>query len=123
MQTKYLFLLASILFLVSAFTVISPIDYKISEDYAIKFSGNDAEGIFKTLTGTIDFDETNVENSIFSFAIDVKSINTGNGMKNRHAVEKNGLMLNYFQRLLSYQVLYPNRLMDIRLLVLCRFMV
>lgn len=69
----------------SAFTFIQSQNWKISEDYSIKFSGNNASGIFKGLKGTISFDETNLAASKFDVSLDVSTINTGNGMKNTHA--------------------------------------
>jgi polyisoprenoid-binding protein YceI len=71
--------------LLSAFTTIQSIDWKINDGYSIKFKGTDAEGIFKTMTGDISFNENDLSSSKFSVSIDVSSINTGNGMKNKHA--------------------------------------
>jgi polyisoprenoid-binding protein YceI len=71
--------------LLSAFTTIQSIDWKITEGYSIQFKGTDAEGVFKTLTGNISFDENNLSGSSISVSVDVASINTGNGMKNKHA--------------------------------------
>jgi polyisoprenoid-binding protein YceI len=71
--------------LLSAFTINSSIEWKISDGYTVKFIGKDAEGIFKTITGSIIFDENDLLSSKFSTSIDVESINTGNGMKNKHA--------------------------------------
>jgi polyisoprenoid-binding protein YceI len=71
--------------LLSAFAINKSIEWKISEAYSIRFKGNGAEGIFKVFSGYISFDENNLNNSKFSTTIDVASINTGNGIKNRHA--------------------------------------
>lgn len=87
MTRKFLFAAGAII-LLSAFTVSTAINWKIKEDYSIKFSGTSVEGIFKDLSGDILFDDTEVQNSTFSFSVDVKSINTGNGTKNKHAVSK-----------------------------------
>lgn len=72
--------------LLSAFTIKESINWKIAEGYAIEFSGTDVEGIFKKMSGEISFNESDLANSKFSITIDVASINTGNGMKNKHAV-------------------------------------
>jgi len=72
--------------LFSAFTVSNSMSWNISDGYSIKFAGTDAEGIFKDMTGDIQFDTENPENSTFSFTVAVNSINTGKGMKNKHAV-------------------------------------
>ncbi len=71
--------------LLSAFTTIHSIDWKINDGYSIKFKGTDAQGIFKQMNGNIEFDDKNLSSSNFSISIDVASINTGNGMKNKHA--------------------------------------
>lgn len=61
-------------------------NWKVSEKHAVNFSGTEAEGIFKTLKGDVTYDQNDLSTSKFSFTIDVNSINTGNGMKNKHAV-------------------------------------
>lgn len=71
--------------LLSAFTTIKSIDWEITNGYSIKFKGKDAEGIFKIFSGNILFDENDLSSSKFSVSVDVSSINTGNGMKNKHA--------------------------------------
>lgn len=71
--------------LLSAFTIKESINWKIAEGYAIEFSGTDVEGIFKKMNGDISFNENDLSSSNFSVSIDVASINTGNGMKNKHA--------------------------------------
>jgi polyisoprenoid-binding protein YceI len=69
---------------VFAFTVVSPV-WKIADKYNITFSSNEAGGIFKTFKGSIAFDEQNLAVSNFDVTIDVASINTGNGLQNKHA--------------------------------------
>ncbi|MFK7810674.1 MAG: YceI family protein [Saprospiraceae bacterium] len=86
-QFKFLGLIAVIV-LFSAFTVNNSMSLQIAEGYSIKFEGTKVTGIFKTMSGDIQFDENNLEASKFSTSIDVASINTGNGMKNKHAVSK-----------------------------------
>lgn len=71
--------------LVSAFTTLNTIRWKIADGYAIKFSGKDADGHFKNFSGDLVFDEKNLAASKFSVSLDVASISTGNGMKNKHA--------------------------------------
>src|SRR5271154_1413746 len=70
---------------ISAFTFIAAQDWKINDDYSIKFTSNDPSGTFKGLKGTVAFDENNLASSKFDVTIDVATINTGNGMKNGHA--------------------------------------
>jgi polyisoprenoid-binding protein YceI len=69
---------------VFAFTQVKA--WKIGKDYNVDFSAKGVNGIFKTFSGTINFDETKLADSKFSFTIDVNSINTGNGLQNKHAV-------------------------------------
>lgn len=82
---NYLFA-AGALVLFSAFTLTSTMDWKVSEKHSVKFSGTEVDGVFKTLKGDVTFDQNDLSASSFSFTIDVSSINTGNGMKNKHAV-------------------------------------
>lgn len=76
---------AVVLILASAFTFVQSQNWKISDDYSVKFTSNDPSGIFRGLKGTIAFDEKNLAASKFDVTIDVATINTGNGMKNTHA--------------------------------------
>jgi polyisoprenoid-binding protein YceI len=76
---------AIVIMAASAFTVIKSQDWKISDNYSVKFDGGDPSGEFKGLKGTISFDPANLATSKFDVSIDVATINTGNGMKNTHA--------------------------------------
>jgi len=69
----------------SAFTVIKSQDWKISEEYSIKFTSQDPSGVFRGLKGNVSFDDKNLAASKFDVTVDVATINTGNGMKNTHA--------------------------------------
>jgi polyisoprenoid-binding protein YceI len=82
---KMIFSMATLLVLaaVFAFTVVQ--SWQITDKYNISFSSNDAGGIFKTFKGSIVFDEQNLAASNFNVSIDVASINTGNGLQNKHA--------------------------------------
>jgi polyisoprenoid-binding protein YceI len=77
--------LAVIVMGTSAFKMNSAINWQATESYAINFAGTDAEGTFKKMTSELSFDEANLSTSKFNTTIDVSSINTGNGMKNKHA--------------------------------------
>jgi polyisoprenoid-binding protein YceI len=77
--------IAMVVILVSAFTFIQSLDWKISDKYSVKFDGGDPAGDFTGLKGTIKFDENNLAASSFDCTIDVATINTGNGMRNTHA--------------------------------------
>lgn len=78
-------LAAIVIIMASAFTVIKSQDWKIADNYSIKFDGGDPSGEFSGLKGTISFDPNDLATSKFDASIDVASINTGNGMKNTHA--------------------------------------
>ena len=82
-------IVALIIIAASAFTFIKSENWKISEDYSIKFSGNNATGIFKGLKGIVNFDNDSLASSKFDVTVDVSTINTGNGMKNTHAKSEN----------------------------------
>ena len=87
LMKNYLFPLAIIatLFL-SAFTTYQATQWEIGDGYSIKFYGdNPKEGIFNDFSGDIVFDVDNLAASSFKVVIDAASINTGNGMKNKHA--------------------------------------
>ena len=73
-----------LILLASAFTFVAT-NYKIADGYNIEFSSSDANGVFKTFTGAIAFDDQNPAASKFDVSIDVASINTGNGLQNKHA--------------------------------------
>ncbi len=72
--------------LVLAFTTAYVVGWQVNEDdYAIKFSTKGASGTIKGLKGTIDFDRNDLARARFDVTVDVHTINTGLGLKNRHA--------------------------------------
>jgi len=85
MKNSSFIALVAIMILGSAFTITNSIPWNIEDGYSIKFAGTDAEGVFADMTGDINFDADAPENSTFAFTVAVESINTGNGMKNKHA--------------------------------------
>jgi len=83
---KFIYPVAALMLMAgSAFTVLQSQDWKIADNYSIKFDGGDPSGQFGGLKGTISFDPNDLANSKFDATIDVATINTGNGMKNTHA--------------------------------------
>lgn len=83
---KFILPLAAIVLIIgSAFTVLNSQDWKIADNYSIKFDGGDPSGQFGGLKGIVSFDPNDLANSKFDATIDVSTINTGNGMKNTHA--------------------------------------
>lgn len=84
-----------------AFTILNSTNWIVKEDaYKVTFKGPKAEGIFKGLKATIIFDEANLEKSKFSASIDVNTINTGNGMKNKHAKSEDALNAKLFPNII-----------------------
>jgi polyisoprenoid-binding protein YceI len=86
-MSKRLFYPAAAMLLLagSAFTLIATQSWQIADGYSIAFSSNDASGIFKDFKGTVLFDEQNPAASKFDVTIGTASINTGNGLQNKHA--------------------------------------
>ena len=63
-HVNYFFFGCTLLFL-TAFTIKNSIDWKISKGYQVKFSGTDAEGIFKKLSGDIQFDAKKLHDALY----------------------------------------------------------
>jgi len=82
---KLIFSMATLLAITAVFAFSVAQKWAISDKYSIKFSSSEVAGIFKTFSGNIDFDEQNPSASKFDVTIDVNSINTGNGLQNKHA--------------------------------------
>lgn len=83
--------LVAIVFSTSAFTVVNnATSWSVKEDsYSVKFTSSKMEGSFKGLKSELFFDENNLAVSKLSATIDANTVNTGNGMRNKHA--KQGL--------------------------------
>lgn len=70
----------------SAFTLASGNSWKLqSDNYTVKFTSSKMEGIFKGLKSEIIFDEANLAEAKITASIDAATVNTGNGMRNKHA--------------------------------------
>src|SRR5258708_6671851 len=83
---KLIYPIAAIVIMIgSAFTVFKSQEWKIADNYSVKFDGGDPSGEFGGLKGVISFDPGSLASSKFDATIDVATINTGNGMKNTHA--------------------------------------
>ena len=59
--------------------------WKILETHKVAFSNKDVSGTFDDISGTIIFDAENLSASKFNFKLKVESINTGNGLQDKHA--------------------------------------
>lgn len=81
----------------SAFTVVNnATSWSVKEEsYSVKFTSSKMEGSFKGLKSELFFDENNLAGSKLSASIDANTVNTGNGMRNKHA--KQGLDAKTFQ--------------------------
>jgi polyisoprenoid-binding protein YceI len=85
-MNKLFYPIAAILILAaSAFTFMAAPGWQIADGYSISFTNDEASGIFKDFKGTLVFDEQNPGAGKFDVVIDVTSINTGNGLQNKHA--------------------------------------
>lgn len=84
---KFIAMIAAVVFL-SAFTISTAPSWNINEDHSIKFETKKVSGEFKDFVGEIQFDENNLDASKFDVKVEVKSIKTGNWLKNRHAKGK-----------------------------------
>lgn len=79
-------LIAGVLLISSAFVTVTSQDWAIAGGYTIKFSSKDPTGTFKSFKGTINFDADDLAKAKFDLTVDVNSIDTGNGMKNKKAM-------------------------------------
>ena len=59
--------------------------WKIMETHKVAFSNADVSGTFDDISGTIVFDPANLASAKLNFKLKVESINTGNGLQNKHA--------------------------------------
>lgn len=76
----------------SAFTFVQSTGWKSSTDnYSVSFKGDKIEGVFKGLTSKVTIDQEHPEKSKISASIDAKTVNTGNGMMNKHAQSSDAL--------------------------------
>ena len=78
-------LFAGVLLMSTAYLSVNSQEWKIKDDFSIKFSSKDPSGIFKDFKGSINFDENELGTSKFDLSIDISSISTGNGMMNKKA--------------------------------------
>lgn len=70
--------------------------WKITDDHSIAFANKDVSGVFKQFSGSITFDPANISAAKFDLKIQVESINTGNGIQNKHAISSEWFNANKF---------------------------
>src|ERR1700748_2961997 len=77
--------LAGAILISGAYAFVMARNWQIADGYSVAFSCNEAAGIFRDVKGDIAFDETQTAVSRCAITIGVNSINTGNGLQNKHA--------------------------------------
>jgi polyisoprenoid-binding protein YceI len=77
--------LAGAILVGGAYAFVKAQNWQIADGYSVAFSCNESAGIFRDVKGEIIFDETQTAVSKFDMIIGVNSINTGNGLQNKHA--------------------------------------
>lgn len=87
MKKTFLFVAAVIVISASAFTVVNNTYRLKDENYAVKFVTSKFDGVFKGLKTDIVFDENNLNGSRIKASIEANTVNTGNGMRNKHAMQ------------------------------------
>ena len=88
---KLTLVVATTVLFASAFTVIQSVNWKVKENYSVKFTGKKVDGIFKGLKADIQFNENDLGKSKISAKIDATTANTGSGMMNKHAKSEDGI--------------------------------
>lgn len=78
--------LAALILVSTAFMSITSQEWKIADDFSIKFTSKDPSGIFREFKGSINFDESDLSAAKFDLTIPVASISMGNGMKNKKSM-------------------------------------
>lgn len=79
------FLAFSAITVFMAFTTGWVGDWDIADDYAVRFSGNGAEGTFSDLQGTLRFSPAEPAKATMDVSVAVSTISTGNNTKDKHA--------------------------------------
>lgn len=75
-----------VVLLISTAITFSVFDhYEITNGHKIAFKSADPTGTFTKISGTIDFDENNLDSCKFKITIPVKSIDTGNALRDKKA--------------------------------------
>lgn len=83
---KTLLLLCAVIGL-GSFTILHDVVYRVGSEVNVNFKASKGvEGVFTKLTGTAHFVPSHLDHAQFDFSLESNSINTGNGMKNKHAM-------------------------------------
>lgn len=70
-------------------------EWKIEDDYQVRFSGQGADGNFTGLEGTIVFSPAKLSQSKFDVKVDARTIDTGTKRKDEHAIGRSWLEAAY----------------------------
>ena len=96
-KIKHSILITLSVTLVSAFTLMQSINYKVKDgEYAVTFKGGKVDGVMSGLKASIHFNESSPETSKIIATVDATTINTGNGLMNKHAKAENALNTSAF---------------------------
>jgi polyisoprenoid-binding protein YceI len=80
---KYLLLLVPVALFSFSLAIFKPVDKSDSVTFKINNFGIGTKGEFTGLNGTIEWDAENPSNSSFDVSVDVNTINTGIGMRDK----------------------------------------
>src|SRR5688500_5101556 len=81
---RFLSCVLLVLFL-PGFVIFTQQEWKINDQFTLRFNDRFADGVFEDLKGFVFFDTNDLAHSRFDVTVDVHSINTGNKLKNKHA--------------------------------------
>lgn len=95
MKKTLLFLSAVIL--LGSYTILHDVVYQVGNGPQVNFKAEKGvEGLFSDLSGTAHFVPAHLDHASFEFTLKSASINTGNGMKNKHAMGSDWLDASQF---------------------------
>lgn len=74
-----------LLFVVLVNSIVFAQTWKLGSNHSVSFSNKDVSGTFSDVSGNISLDENKLGDATLNLKIKVSSINTGNGIQNKHA--------------------------------------
>ena len=89
MKKYYIIISYFLLLIISTAFVFLPVErFEITDAFALNFKSADPSGSFKKMQGLVEFDDQNIAGSKFTLTIDISTIKTGNGMRDKKAQTK-----------------------------------
>lgn len=85
MKKSIIIIALGVLFLSSAFTMLSTNWNVANENYSVKFTSKKFDGAFKGLKANLIFNENDLAASKLVASIDASTVSTGNGLRDKHA--------------------------------------